>query len=449
MFFRKKPAKPRVFVLSLDGVPYTLLQRAFQEDRLPHLRALFTGNGTFRQMHSVIPTISSVAWSTFQTGRNPGKHGIFGFVDRDPHTLKMYIPTGAHIRTNTLWEVLSEAGKRVVVMNVPNTTPPRRVNGVLVAGFLSMKLEKAVYPDRYVAPLRNLGYVIDVNPMLAQKDLHGFVDRLKEAVQKRKEATFYFMKEISDWDFFMVHIMETDRIMHFLWAQMEENDPEFAPRFWEFFRLVDETVAEIHDALPENTLFISLSDHGFTRVKAEVNTNYWLREKGYLKFKTEEPRDLVDMDSTTRVYSLIPGRFYINLLGREAAGSVVPEEYETWRERLLNEIPEIRDPETGKAVIQKVWKREDLYWGPLVKQAADVIAHPVDGYDLKAQLAGKQLTLHTHINGMHTYDDAYLFVENTPLRDKDPVYLYDVTQSILQALAVPAPEDMDGESLLP
>ena len=145
----KAPARPvrkRVCFIGLDGTPYSLLQRMIREGITPNLAAL-TRPGSLRPMHSIYPWVSSVAWSSFMTGQNPAKHGIFGFVDRDPATLKTYIPTARNMLSPTLWEILSRAGKRVVVVNVPVTFPPKPVNGVLVGCFLSPSLDKTVYPE--------------------------------------------------------------------------------------------------------------------------------------------------------------------------------------------------------------------------------------------------------------------------------------------------------------
>lgn len=447
MFFRKK-SKKRVFVLSLDGVPFTLLEKKFKDGKFPNLKRLFTENGSFRQMYSVIPTISSVAWSTFLTGKNPAKHGIFGFVDRTPNPLKIFIPTGRNLKSKTLPEILSEAGKKVVSINVPGTTPPPKVNGVVIADFLSTSLEKVAYPPKISEKLKEFGYIIDVNPMLAKKNLDKFIDDLHTAVEKRKLVAQWLMKEVKDWDFFMLHIMETDRIMHFVWAQMEKNDPHYAPRFWSLFELADQVVGEIRDSLPPETLFISLSDHGFCKVKAEVYTNYWLKEKGYLKFLNDQPKELTDMDSKTKVYSLIPGRFYVNLLGRESIGSVPQSDYETWREKIAQELLELKNPQTGEPIVKKVFKREEIYSGPHLEDAADLLVLPHDGYDLKGNLNPDSLTKTSHINGMHTYDDAYLFIENSELINKEPIYLYDVTATILEHLGVSIPGDFDGVSLI-
>ena len=92
------------------------------------------------------------------SGKNPAKHGIFGFVDRDPSTLELFIPTSTNMRCKTLWEILSEHGNRVVVMNVPVTYPPAPINGFVIGGMLSPVSGAFTYPadllDRYAAQMK-------------------------------------------------------------------------------------------------------------------------------------------------------------------------------------------------------------------------------------------------------------------------------------------------------
>src|SRR3989338_3957851 len=121
----------RIFVLGLDGVPFTFLQDAFNENRMPNLSKLFKTHAA-KKMNSVYPTVSSVAWVTFATGQNPAGHNIFGFVDRTPNPFQIEIPTARNRKAKTIWQELSEQGKRVIVINVPLTYPPKQVNGILV-----------------------------------------------------------------------------------------------------------------------------------------------------------------------------------------------------------------------------------------------------------------------------------------------------------------------------
>ena len=101
----------RVLVVGLDGVPFTLLKRLSEEGELPNWTKLME-SGSMRRMNSVHPCVSSVAWATYMTGKNPGKHNIYGFVDRNPGSMDVFIPMSRDMDGKTLWEILSQAGKR-------------------------------------------------------------------------------------------------------------------------------------------------------------------------------------------------------------------------------------------------------------------------------------------------------------------------------------------------
>lgn len=153
---------PKLFALSLDGTPYTLLRDALE--RLPHLKKLFA-QGSFVQMDSVIPTISSVAWATFATGVNPAKHNIFGFIDLDD-SRRFVIPTATDLTAKPLWQHLTELGLRSIWVNLPITYPPQPINGIMISGFLCTRLEEGVFPPSLLPTLHRLNYIIDADPQL-------------------------------------------------------------------------------------------------------------------------------------------------------------------------------------------------------------------------------------------------------------------------------------------
>ena len=71
--------KKRIIIIGLDGVPYRLIDNLCKNKVTPEIKTLIE-KGVFRQIESSIPEISSVAWSAIITGKNPGKHGIFGYT---------------------------------------------------------------------------------------------------------------------------------------------------------------------------------------------------------------------------------------------------------------------------------------------------------------------------------------------------------------------------------
>ena len=444
-FLKFKKEKKRVFVFSIDGVPYTFLKAQLETGRFPHLGEL-AGESAFSRMRSVYPTISSVAWSSYMTGQNPAKHGIFGFVDRKPGSSEVFIPTSLNMTSKTLWEILGQHGKKVVVMNVPVTYPPRTVNGLLVSGFLATNLKKATYPAEAAAELEAMGYRIDADAALARESLDRFLDDLHQTLDRRVEAMFHYMEK-RPWDYFHVHIMGTDRINHFLWAHMESGDPKYAPRFLEYYDRIDEILGRLLERLSPDVHFILMSDHGFCTVKGEINLSRFLIEQGLLKYRSSPPQGLSDIHPETRAYTLLPGRIYINLKGREPNGGVSPEEYEQVREEIAERLLQFRLPDSGEPVIREVFKREDIYSGEHLQAAADLFAIPHDGFDLKADARKEALVEHSPLVGMHTYDDASVLIRGQDAVRPD-VEIIDLLPTVFDLMDVPVPADVDGRNAL-
>jgi len=223
---------------------------------------------------------------------------------------------------------------------------------------------------------------------------------------------FHFMDN-QPWEFFQCHIMETDRLHHFLWEDMVIGDPKYAPAFYDCYTQIDEVLGEVAQRLDGHTTLIALSDHGFCTLKWEVQVNHWLTESGWLRFDKTPPQSLADISPQARAFSLIPGRLYINLRGREPKGSVAPADYEVVREELATAVMEMRDPDTGAPMIERVLRREDIYEGPHLGEAADLILAPHRGYDLKARLRSETFISKTALVGMHTYDDAFFYLNDS------------------------------------
>jgi len=445
--FLRKQKKRKVIFIGIDGVPFSFLQRMMQEGYMPNLCQLVE-EGDFREIRSVYPTVSSVAWSSFMTGQNPAKHGIYGFVDRVPETLKMFIPTSRNMKAKTLWEILSDAGKRVIVLNVPVTYPPRRVNGILVSGFLAPRLEKATFPPDVSQELSQLGYILDVDPWEGRRDKSKLLDSVNAAMKARERALFHFMERES-WDYAHCHVMETDRLHHFLWEEMERGDPEYAPRFFDFYRQLDGFLGRVRQRMDDHTTLIVMSDHGFCTLRKEVYINHWLASKGWLKFASDEPKSVADMHPDTRAYSLDPGRIFLNVHGREPSGSVTwGEEYERLRAESIAAALELCDPDSGEPMIQKAFRAEEIYSGPLLGRAADIILHPHKGYDLKGSVGKGALTFKgNELVGMHTYDDASLYISGQQIVVEQP-WVADVMPTILHLMDVPLPSGLDGQLLI-
>jgi len=417
----------RTFVLGLDGFPYSLLKDQFNKGFFPHLQELTSGNN-FRKMVSVFPTVSSVAWTSYSTGLGPAGHNIFGFVDRTANPFSVKIPTARDMKAKSMWRVLSEEGRRVIVINVPLTYPPEEVNGILISGFLCPDIEKSSYPQDISTFLKSRDYCIDVDVWLARESKEKFMTQLHDAIEKRFEIALELMGS-EEWDFFQLHIMETDRLFHFFWEDIE-NKGGCSGEVASFFKKIDSYIGKIKERLSRKDRFLILSDHGFCGIKKEVQLNLWLAEQRLLKFENNTERKLVNYEKDSFCYSLIPGRIFINLQGREEKGSVGIKDYEEVRRDIKERLLSFQDPQNRAKVIDKVFFREEIYEGDYLKDAADIIAHPARGYDLKAKIEGNDIFDCSALKGMHTYDDAFILGVNF---DLDPAAsIQDIKKIILR-----------------
>ena len=123
----------RTLVVGWDGGTWSVADPLLSAGRLPALASLLEG-GARGTLESVPNMNSAPAWSTIATGVDPGRHGIFYFDERVPGTYGRRIINAERRAAPTLWRMCSEAGKRVLVVNVPISYPAEAVNGILVAG---------------------------------------------------------------------------------------------------------------------------------------------------------------------------------------------------------------------------------------------------------------------------------------------------------------------------
>jgi len=435
---------PRVAFLGVDGVPYSLL--ADHPEEFENFASIAAA-GTAGAIHSIVPPESSACWPSLTTGVNPGETGVYGFQDREVDSYETYVPMGNDVQATRLWTRVEDAGRSATVMNVPVTFPPDREVQRMVSGFLSPGVDKAAYPDELRDRLEAMDYRIDVNAKLGHdEDKTEFIADAHETIDARFEAFRHYI-EADDWDLFFGVFMTTDRVNHFLFRDYERGG-EYREEFMDFYRKVDRYVGEIRAALPEDVTLVVASDHGFTSLDHEVHLNEWLRREGWLEYRTDEPESLDDIADDARAYSLIPGRFYLNLEGREPRGCVPEAEYDEVRAELRADLEGLTGPD-GTPVAQRVETKEDAFRGDHDDIAPDLVVIPNDGFDLKAGFNGSEEVFDVGPrNGMHSFDDACLYIDDpeASISDAD---LYDVAPTILSELDVEYDRSaFDGATLL-
>jgi predicted AlkP superfamily phosphohydrolase/phosphomutase len=412
----------KLFVLGLDGATFDLITPWVDEGLLPNFARLMQ-TGTRGKLRSTLHPLSPPAWTSFITGKNPGKHGIYDFVVHKPHTYELLYTMGGMRKGATIWRLLGDAGKKVVVINVPMTYPPEEVNGINISGFDAPGLDSNfVYPARVYEEIQNaLGeyilrdYAQGHNPATFLKQIHTTLDF-------QKKLLFHTMEHY-EWDFYMMVFNALDLVQHGYWQYMDESYPSINPAdrklygsaIKDLYIKVDGILGELLAALPEGSDLVILSDHGAGRCLKAVFMNKWLEAQGLLRYsagvkmssvlklahqgikrvfstsrldwlkktfpvlrqKVKSQLVFSEIDwHNTKVYCF--GRestnLFINLKGRYPMGTVNPgQEYEDLREELINKLMELRDPETDEVAVDKVFKSEEVYHGDSLDSAPDLL----------------------------------------------------------------------------
>lgn len=438
LFGRKQS---RVVVLGLDGVPYSLLNRFAEDGVMPNVARL-RGEGTLCSMTASIPEVSSTSWSTFMTGVNPGRHGIYGFMELDRDSYAWRFPNFGDLKAKTIWELAGQRGKRSIVMNVPSTYPARALNGMLVSGFVALDLKKASYPEEMYRYLEGIGYRLDVDASKAATAADEFADDILRTFRKRVEAVHH-LYDSRDWDLFIAAVTETDRLHHYLWAALEDPSHTRHGFFLDFYRELDRFIGALYDKVGPDTPFLMLSDHGFTSIKKEVNLNVFLKERGYLRFVKEEPGSFQDIAEGSRAFALDPSRLYVHRRGTYARGSVANGGYEDLRNSLREDLLSLEVD--GVKVIREVFFKEDLYHGACLAEAPDLVVLAHEGYDLKGAVNRKELSGRGPLTGGHTRDNALLYINRAIACDSPNII--DVGVTALTLLGVDG-ADLEGRPLL-
>ncbi len=311
----------------------------------------------------------------------------------------------------------------------------RRASKILPTPPLAKELERA-------------GYVIDIDAWQARVNRGAFLDELFNAFDRRCETMFRFLGQ-EPWDLFVAHFMDTDRLHHFMWAYYEEDNETYAPLFYRFYDRVDQMIGNLVDRIPRDVALFVMSDHGFCSLKKEVHLDFWLKEAGYLKLTSPQPKGLRDLAPSTRCYSLLPGRFYLSVRGREYNGNVAPgAEYESLREEIAAGLRSLRDDEKGDLVMERVFMREELFSGRVFETSPDIVAMPARGYDLKDGFDKDVLFEHSPVCGTHTSDDAIFFARDSELDETGNMQVVDVLSTVYDKLDMIPPPGIDGRSFL-
>ncbi len=456
----------KVVVIGLDCLEPTLLFERFR-GQCPNLERLMR-RGTCGRLQSCSPPITVPAWSSMMSSKDPGTLGIYGFRNRSDHSYdKLAFATGAAVRERRLWDMLSDVGKRVILLGVPQTYPPQPINGLVVGCFLTPSIDNNyTYPDelkheiaRVVGP-----YMVDV-PDFRTEDKARLRDDLYTMTEKRFKLAHHLMRT-KPWDYFMMVEMGTDRVHHAFWKYMDSEHPKHVPGsplehvIRDYYRYVDGKIGELLQEVPEDAAVLVVSDHGAKGMVGGICINEWLIQQGYLVLKGEYPKHptrLADLKidwGKTRAWGDggYYGRVFLNVRGREPQGLIPPSEYESFRNLLAQQIEAIPD-ENGCPIGTRALKPEDLY-RQVKGVAPDLLVYFGKLAWRSVGMVGLK-TIHTFENDTGPDDANHaeegLFILAGPGVPAGQQWhggqLMDIAPTLLQLFGMDIPEDMQGKCM--
>jgi len=502
--------KARVFIIGLDGATFDLILPWIKEGKLPSLSHMME-NGAYGELRSTIPILTPAAWSSFMTGKNPGKHGIVGFFTRENDSYVVKVINSTHRSAKEIWTILSEKGKKVGIVNVPLTYPPKSVNGFMVTGMMTPpKSDNFTYPPPLKEEVEKVVGSGTLDPLLTSLEREEvFINEVFDSTEKLAKISL-LLTEKQEPDFFMVVFNGTDYIQHRFWKYIDPKHPEYKAEksvkyrkmFLQLYQRIDEILGNFLKKTDERTTVIVMSDHGSGPLHKYIHVNSWLMQTGLLKLRKRlttrlkcflyrrgiNPQKILnalfsihlgniriktdrtdkklqsisnklflsfsDVDwPKTKAYSIGSGIIYINLKGREPSGTVSPgQEYESLREQISARLYGLKDPETGEFVIKKVYKKEEIYRGPHIDTLPDIVFIPKPGYTTfeEHEFAAKSVITQTKIiSGTHRLN-GILIMKGGGIKKSATLQdasIMDVAPTILYLLGLPIPTDMDGRVL--
>jgi predicted AlkP superfamily phosphohydrolase/phosphomutase len=462
-----------IFILGLDcATPQLVFDKYLA--KLPTISGLIK-NGKYGLLESSIPPVTVPAWMSMMTGKDPGQLGFFGFTDRDNYSYKVNkIVTHSEVKAKTLWDYAGEAGLTSIVLNVPQTYPPRAINGIMVASFLTPdKLLKYTYPQEISEEIDTIAdgnYIIDVENFRTD-DKKKLLAQIYEMTEKRFEIIKNFIKN-KEWDLFIAVEMGIDRLHHGFWSycfedhRLYEEGNEFKNVIFEYYQYIDKKLAELIETFDEETELIIASDHGAKNLQGTFCINDWLMKNGYLKFKsniTEKTKfnvEDVDWDNTIAwgdggYY----GKIYFNVKGREKNGYISKNQVKDLKTKLTAELATIEGPEKEQ-IENRVIDTEALYHELNGCPPDLVILIGNLDWRVTNSIGNEKLFIYesTHIdNSNHDMNGIVIYSKNpkSALGKNEPVdvdvgsqnqySIIDITPTVLNRLKIEIPNDLHGK----
>lgn len=440
----------KVLVIGLDCADPRLVFDRYL-DSMPNIKKMME-NSSYGKMKTCFPAITIPAWMVMASGREPGELGVYGFRQRDgTDYTSMKITTSGLIKGPKIWDLIE--GESVLV-GVPPTYPPPKINGNLVSCFITPGMESGfTYPgelkDELLSVLDGHEYLFDVVFRTESRD--EVLEKLYKMTDRRFKVIEHLMKE-KPWQLFWFVEIGVDRIHHTFWKFADPEHPKYEPGnkyenvIREYYSYIDEKIGELLKLIDEDTYVLVVSDHGAKPMKGAFAINEWLMEKGYLKLKegatpeagSKLKPEMVDWGKTKAwAWGGYYSRVFLNVAGREPEGIIPQSEYENERRKLMEELNQIRGPD-GEEWENRVYTPQEIY-SKTEGETPDIMVY-FDNLSWRA--AGTIGYTSPYLNendtgpddAMHAEEGMYLLYHPSFVKKKQDVSIYDIAPTLLKIM---------------
>ncbi|MDR4509899.1 MAG: alkaline phosphatase family protein [Candidatus Brocadiaceae bacterium] len=505
----------KVFVIGIDGGTFDIILPMIKRGELPTIASIME-KGVWGNLSTTIPSVTVPAWISCVTGMNPGNYGLFYFTGNSHFYDEGCIQDATKVKTKSIWHLLSDHQKKSIIVNVPFTVPPANIHGVMVAlrGLtvgssekllsthppeLEEHLIKSLFLDEAIREFNKFGGA--EGQMTKEVALNRRIELGKVLTKKTKEICLQLLKNHHDTDFFMSVFRSTDWLQHYFLGYTDPHHPLYTDELFKRYgdviqkeyQRVDAAIKDILKEVKDATIIL-LSDHGGGPLYNFFYANVWLRKNGYLEIigNRTKPSFMWEKISLTKCFSKIgvktevfknlkipvlrakskpayeeidwmrtrayaaPIGININLKGREPCGSVDEVDYNSMCETIRNELYQLKNHQ-GREIIDKVYRREEIYSGPYVNEAPDIIylfkdTHYVPRLDVFYPSIFQEIPSDTIVTGQHISSkvDGIIMMQGPDIKpgsELSGAHIMDITPTILYLMGLPIPENMDGRIL--
>lgn len=416
-------SKPNILIISLAEATLDLILPWVEAGYLPTFQRLME-EGVYGRLQSRVPFLTPQMWGTIYTGTTAGQHGAFDFWQRDGKG-KFHEVNGSDLKQKPIWDMLTEGGLSSGVINMPFTYPPRAINGYMISGEDAPGAHRSIAspPELYDEVTDKFGRyrLKDIFP--GGRDKSDYLTLPEEDICKQTDVLEYLIKQHPT-DLFFAFYSATAICQHYFWSDMasQDKDNPYQSVIEKAYRTLDASIDRLIQAAGPDTQVYVISECGAGPILSGININAWLAQEGFLVYrskgaagKEKKMRTLVAamrkwvqgtlqkrlppsmyylvnkyLGSTkaflqsyvvnsgidwkrTRVFSRgKEGNIFISLKGRDPHGIVHQHEYDNLCKAITDKLYALVDPATGKSVVEKVYRADELYQGPMQGIAPDI-----------------------------------------------------------------------------